>query len=55
MFVPASIPKGISTRKTTSRSDWGKVNTKTIDLVVSSCVIAIANGELILIKFTTGS
>ena len=48
MFTPASIPKGIYTRTTKSRSDWGKADTKSIDLIFSSYVLLylIVNSHL---------
>ena len=39
----------------TLRSAWGKTSTKSIDLIDTSCILAIANTDLTLILFTTGA
>ena len=55
MFPSTTIPKIISIKTSTSRSDWVKTNKKSIDMIGNSCILAVANSDLTLIQFTTGS
>ena len=42
-------------KTSTSRSYWGKASTNSIDLLGNSCILAIDNIDLTLIKFNTGA
>ena len=55
MFPPTNIPKGIPMKTSTSSSAWGKASKKPIDLIGNEYILAIANSDLILMKFTTGA